>query len=674
MIHCVPKWDTKQIQPVFNMLCAVVGAGNLYERTVTRIASWKSTFRFEECSTAPSFNTARSLTLAYYSLFQRVVHGTEDKPFLTVDSRTFFDDPSTQASLFDKVLAKLETLPTEWDVFNGAPSFFFHNPQPRIQSVIDRDETTVLASVENCVNMQLLIWNGKKAAEKALAILEAGLVAVDKDAVAPDMKWSQPTAGLKMVTQIPFLVKPSPDYESRVKYEAWEQQLMKTLELSKPLYSLPALSTTKPVVWFLTWGQRLAGCGMPAHAVMIAVCTQLALPDEYECICVTDEKEELTSDRTFGLKTITYHNAMTNPAYNNPIAAMELCWVAPKPLQEFFKSKSVAVARWQAGGTLPDAQLRIVLPFFLEPAFHQDLRVVRKSISPSKDDYSQLCLHNPHYRYQRSFLQTYYGVPADETPYLWSSYFFRKDFKEGPVEIPKDEPRCREDFKTCWREERREFHERAKRLFPKRDSTVFIAEPNSTPNKTCLIPMLIANESRDVLSKAVVVVNPGHQVQPQFVSLKNQMKVPLAIQTRQPVGHLAAEANILVSHQFNCAMNNLMLDTLFLGCHVVHNSDPWSYAGHFYPQNEIQDGEARVREVAGREPVIDLPDSTIDLLWDVSIFNPKNQSECKRLLERLISLRPKPYDPLNKYEDAAVTEVPVAADAAVTKVPAAAAV
>jgi hypothetical protein len=376
---------------------------------------------------------------------------------------------------------------------------------------------------------------------------------------------------------------------------------------------------------------------------------------EYRFVLVVPEKECTEYGKIMGLPVANFDNAQRNPLFARPKAVFELCWCLNEAQVKSLQSEGSSVVCWTAGGTLPDALLKFALPFFLESKVQGNPAIVKPSVMPGRRNVD-LYLHNPHYRYQASFLRAYHRCPVDEMPYLWSSSFLRTNLVAPPAEIPESEPRTREEYRLCWQEERAQFHSLAKRLFPQREKSAFIAEPNSTYNKTSLIPMMIAEQVDSDLSETVVVADPRIWKHYQPAHVRKDLQAKFRFTGRTPIGQLGARSAVLINWHNQCAMNNLTLDCLFLGLKVVHNSEPWKAAGYYYPEHEIEMGAEQARRALADGPdTHELPESSIDLLWSMSIFHPDNLAACRRLVEKAVELRPKEWRADAVYDEPAST-------------------
>lgn len=143
---------------------------------------------------------------------------------------------------------------------------------------------------------------------------------------------------------------------------------------------------------------------------------------------------------------------------------------------------------------------------------------------------------------------------------------------------------------------------------------VAVFEPNISPIKTCIIPMLVADVAARIDPAAVdylFVLNAEHLVQHatmlhlgRSMDLVRNQKATFV--GRHDVAGFLADQKIdaVISHQIGNDQNYLYLDVLYGGYPLIHNS-PW-LAGHgyYYPDNDVQQGaeqllRARAQHAAG---------------------------------------------------------------------------
>lgn len=128
---------------------------------------------------------------------------------------------------------------------------------------------------------------------------------------------------------------------------------------------------------------------------------------------------------------------------------------------------------------------------------------------------------------------------------------------------------------------------------------VAIFEPNISPIKMGLIPMLIAEEAErrysgliahvDFLNGVAMATHPSFVFFMRNTSLYASERV--SIQGRNYFTHtMARGANLVISHQIDCPQNYLYLDALYGGYPLIHNSRLLKDVGYFYEDGDIEGG------------------------------------------------------------------------------------
>lgn len=528
----------------------------------------------------------------------------------------------------------------EWDMLNGCPSYFFAPDKKPV--VIESLGMNGLRSEfgrvfrTQAVGGALHVFNGPRAVAKALRVLTDACLATEKSlaqnpyADVHDHVLGM-SADIRTIASAPFLCLPAISEKEYGPYADWEASLKQMLDFPAVARNLKRPERERPVAWFLCWDNGLSGCGMPAHALQLASCFHRALRDSVDCVIVTDKATRPSQSKAWGVPAISYPQALRDARWDRPQAVFQLCWVVnPEMMAHCAKHKS-AIALWKAGGTVPDTQSRLTLPFLVKPELLGKPNDVQRTITtPGKDYTNSVVFCSEHYRRHVPYLEELYEAPVDVIPYLYSTYYVRNNFEGPPEEIPDEEPKTKDEYRTHWRAQREEFHALAADRYPTRARTALVAEPNSTPNKTSLIPLFVADRAKDSVDSTICVLHNLFQGWLEWQNtVKHLHRRPIFVD-RQPLGKLGARAQILVSHQTNCAMNLLVLDGLFLGLTTVHNSDIWKHVGLYYKDHDIPTAIAKIRSA---RPSLDLADATVDLLWEYSMMRPENLEECRRLYE-----------------------------------------
>jgi hypothetical protein len=226
-----------------------------------------------------------------------------------------------------------------------------------------------------------------------------------------------------------------------------------------------------------------------------------------------------------------------------------------------------------------------------------------------------------------AMLRGIYRCPVHTTPYLWSSCFL-----EETVDILRRDGSqfgySRGDFGAGAR--------------------IAILEPNISPIKTFSISALICDvaerENPNVISD-VHLLNAKHlEGQSTFDFFVKNLELykagKLHLLGRDYVARvLSQRANIIVSHQLECAQNYLYFDVLHGGYPLVHNSPLFSSVGYYYPGNDVEEGARQLLNALARHDLAldDYRRRAEKASWEADPANARNMDAYARRLLALTS-------------------------------------
>jgi Protein of unknown function (DUF2827) len=179
-----------------------------------------------------------------------------------------------------------------------------------------------------------------------------------------------------------------------------------------------------------------------------------------------------------------------------------------------------------------------------------------------------------------SFFEAMYGGPVRVVPHIWSPLFLEEQLQSHGI---------RAQFGYT--------KGRAKKR-------IAIIEPNINMVKTALIPMLICDaayqaqpeliEHVHVTNTQVIAKHAGFQT---FASKLAMVQNKVAtLEARYPLGeYMTHNADIVVIHQWENALNYLYWDVLYGGYPLVHNSPAIRHIGYYYEGFDIKAGAAALQ-------------------------------------------------------------------------------
>jgi hypothetical protein len=131
-----------------------------------------------------------------------------------------------------------------------------------------------------------------------------------------------------------------------------------------------------------------------------------------------------------------------------------------------------------------------------------------------------------------------------------------------------------------------------------------VMEPNHNVVKFCLYPILIIEEAfrKDPDRIALMQVTNAERIakeSPEFITLMLQLDI---IQGKKAVflgrhdtpQFLAENTDIVVSHQWENALNYFYLEVCWQGYPLIHNATLCSELGYFYSANDVQQGAGQL--------------------------------------------------------------------------------
>jgi hypothetical protein len=127
-----------------------------------------------------------------------------------------------------------------------------------------------------------------------------------------------------------------------------------------------------------------------------------------------------------------------------------------------------------------------------------------------------------------------------------------------------------------------------------------VIEPNIDVVKFCLYPTFIAEEAYRLRPERIAllqVTNAEHiaRENPEFISLMHQLDIvrehkAVFLGRHETPAFLAEMADVIVSHQWENALNYLYLEVCWQGYPLIHNADLCADLGYHYPGQDVQAG------------------------------------------------------------------------------------
>ena len=207
---------------------------------------------------------------------------------------------------------------------------------------------------------------------------------------------------------------------------------------------------------------------------------------------------------------------------------------------------------------------------------------------------------SPHYDFSVPYLKTYYrNQKVFEIPYIWSPKYV---------------------------------HNNNIRYDSNKTKNIAISEPNLNFTKSCLIPIMAAEEvvrSNDQLFDLLYCFctekyRDKNYFKNLIFPLDLHKKDKIRCVNRYPVETIFSLCNVLLSHQHYNELNYTHLEALYLDVPLIHNSSLLGGAGYYYPEfNTILAGKQLSKALSLHDENLDhYRKKSKSILWK---FSPENE-------------------------------------------------
>ena len=230
---------------------------------------------------------------------------------------------------------------------------------------------------------------------------------------------------------------------------------------------------------------------------------------------------------------------------------------------------------------------------------------------------------SPHYAQHSEYARQLNHVdPSNKktmiAPYVWDSAILTEDGKRS----------------LTWRPRQ-----------PAEEEVLIIMEPNISFQKSCVIPLMIIEtwfRKHPDWKGNVLVINGDRVMQIPFFkeNILGQMDVFKAgrVQTVSRLDMVNVMKHFphatFLCHQVNNEFNYMVLELLWAGFPVLHNSRAWEQFGYYYQQSDVKDGAAVLEEVRTKhqDRLEAYKSHSRTLAWKHSPYNPDVHRAWKDLL------------------------------------------
>jgi len=184
----------------------------------------------------------------------------------------------------------------------------------------------------------------------------------------------------------------------------------------------------------------------------------------------------------------------------------------------------------------------------------------------------------------------------------------------------------------------------------KKAKRISALEPNLSPIKTCIVPLIIAESIQrkypDILEFFSAFGGDVVKNKPDMIDFAKNLDInknkKCFFEGRYPVvWTLTEHTDILLSHQNQNELNYLYLDAAWLGFPVVHNSPMMKELGWYYSENNVDEATEKIKYIAENFDALDHPDEKYlkksrDFASQYFPSNPKNVKGYEKLIEKAV--------------------------------------
>jgi len=180
------------------------------------------------------------------------------------------------------------------------------------------------------------------------------------------------------------------------------------------------------------------------------------------------------------------------------------------------------------------------------------------------------------------------------------------------------------------------------------DDVIVIMEPNISFQKTAYVALLAIERwyrrnGRQWKGKVVIVNGARIEATPHFIAnvkpnldLQRDGRIEYTDRRDIVTAMTSWSSAIFVAHQYNNEYNYMMLEHLWCGFPVVHNSATWGDFGYFYDGNDIETAANQIESAwSGHSEKLDAYKSHAHTLaWRHSPYNPEVHAVWNELLKK----------------------------------------
>lgn len=217
---------------------------------------------------------------------------------------------------------------------------------------------------------------------------------------------------------------------------------------------------------------------------------------------------------------------------------------------------------------------------------------------------------SPHFEFSKGFVEVTSKGKVSICPYIWDPKVFNKYCEQTKLDP---------------------FYKNSKNI-----NKIGVFESNINIIKTAIYPLIslekLERENKDLIKEVLIFNGLSLKENGKFKEIANNFDLfnrgKLSVEARYPMPNMLAKGYVgtILSHQFYCDLNYLVLEGLYTGVPVVHNSEACMDAGYFYKGFDATTCVEKIKEaiLTHDDNIASYKKSAEEVLFKFSVENEKN--------------------------------------------------
>jgi hypothetical protein len=174
-----------------------------------------------------------------------------------------------------------------------------------------------------------------------------------------------------------------------------------------------------------------------------------------------------------------------------------------------------------------------------------------------------------------------------------------------------------------------------------------VFESNINMIKTAIYPLIslekLERENKNLIKEVLIFNGLSLKDNAKFKEITSNFDLfnnkKLSVEARYPMPNMLSKGYVgtILSHQFYCDLNYLVLEGLYTGVPVIHNSEACMDAGYFYKGFDADTCVDKIKEaiLTHDENIASYKKSAEEVLFKFSVDNEENINGYKNLVENI---------------------------------------